>query len=57
MDRKIAISNVPIITAVLYKGHLPIAVGHLDVGAGKTWLGVSTVHGFTGLGRKNEKAL
>lgn len=35
------------IKATLYKGHLPVATGHLDPEDGKTWLGVAVTHGYT----------
>ena len=31
----------PKINLTLYKGHLPIAWGHLEPEGGKTWLGVA----------------
>ena len=42
-----SIQTTPRITIVIYSGHLPVAVGHLDPEGGKTWLGVSVVSGNT----------
>ena len=41
------VTITPRIAITLYKGHLPIAWGHLDPGEGKTWLGVSVAYGYT----------
>ncbi len=46
-DKKLTTEITSKILITLYKGHLPIAWGHLDPENGKTWLGVSVAEGYT----------